>query len=71
MTRPSVQRWAAFTESTDGGNPAGVVLDAEDLDEAQMQRIAAEIGYAETAFVTGSGRSRGIRYFSPIAEVPF
>ncbi|OJU71673.1 MAG: phenazine biosynthesis protein PhzF, partial [Microbacterium sp. 70-38] len=33
--------------------------------------IAAEVGYAETAFVSGAGRERPIRYFSPVAEVPF
>ena len=71
MTEPLVQRWAAFSSDPRGGNPAGVVLGADALDDDRMQRIAAEIGYAETAFVTGAGRGRGIRYFSPIAEVPF
>jgi PhzF family phenazine biosynthesis protein len=71
MGEPSVQRWAAFSGDPAGGNPAGVVLDAEPLDEARMQALAAEVGYAETAFVFGTGRSRGIRYFSPVAEVPF
>ncbi|SFS04046.1 phenazine biosynthesis protein PhzF family [Microbacterium sp. cf046] len=68
---PVVQRWAAFSSDPAGGNPAGVVLDADGLPDADMQRIAAEVGYAETAFVAGSGRRRGIRYFSPVAEVPF
>ena len=71
MTRPTVQRWAAFSDDPAGGNPAGVVLDAGSLSPADMQRIAADVGYAETAFVTGTGRGRGIRYFSPVAEVPF
>lgn len=71
MTQPAVQRWTAFSDDPDGGNPAGVVLGADDLDDAAMQRIAAEVGYAETAFVSGVGRGRGIRYFSPVAEVPF
>lgn len=71
MTRPTVQRWAAFSDDPAGGNPAGVVLDVGSLSPADMQRIAAEVGYAETAFVTGTGRGRGIRYFSPVAEVPF
>lgn len=66
-----VQRWAAFSTDPAGGNPAGVVLGADELEDARMQRIAADVGYSETAFVTGAGRQRGIRYFSPVAEVPF
>jgi PhzF family phenazine biosynthesis protein len=72
-----VLRYAAFTTSPDGGNPAGVVLDAAGLDDAAMQRIAADVGYSETAFVTGPatgsspGRHLAVRYFSPLAEVPF
>ena len=71
MSEPVVQRWAAFSSDPAGGNPAGVVLSADGLDDARMQHIAAEVGYAETAFASGAGRRRGIRYFSPIAEVPF
>lgn len=37
-----------------GGNPAGVVLDADGLDDADMLKIAAEIGLSETAFVSAS-----------------
>jgi PhzF family phenazine biosynthesis protein len=37
-----------------------------------MQRIAAEVGYSETAFLSARGGGRfGVRYFSPQAEVPF
>jgi PhzF family phenazine biosynthesis protein len=37
-----------------------------------MQRIAAEVGYSETAFVVPArGRERTIRYYSPEAEVSF
>ncbi len=73
---PDVLRFAAFTATPDGGNPAGVVLDATGLDDAGMQAIAADIGYAETVFVTektvdGDARRNRVRYFSPIAEVPF
>ncbi|GAA3869150.1 PhzF family phenazine biosynthesis isomerase [Leifsonia kafniensis] len=57
---PLVLRYTAFpapAASADearyvGGNPAGVVLDAAGLSDAAMQRIAADIGYSETAFVT-------------------
>ena len=38
----------AFATGPFTGNPAGVVLDAEGLSEAQMQLIAAEIQASET-----------------------
>jgi PhzF family phenazine biosynthesis protein len=68
-----ILRLAAFTDSPEGGNPAGVVLDATALDGSAMQAIAAEVGYSETAFLTGLGADRtyDVRYFSPAAEVPF
>jgi PhzF family phenazine biosynthesis protein len=68
-----ILRYAAFTESPKGGNPAGVVLEAGDLDAAAMQAIATEVNYSETAFLLpGSGlRDRPVRYYSPLAEVPF
>lgn len=70
---PEILRYAAFTDDPSGGNPAGVVLDAGALDDEAMQRIAAEVDYAETAFITGTtdDGARRVRYFSPIAEVPF
>ena len=73
---PEVLRYAAFSTTPSGGNPAGLVWDARRLDEAGMLAVAADVGYAETAFVTEQGvdgdprRSR-VRYFSPVAEVPF
>jgi PhzF family phenazine biosynthesis protein len=67
-----ILRYAAFTDTPEGGNPAGVVLDASALDDAEMQAIAAEVGYSETAFVTAAdGTDMTVRYFSPLAEVPF
>jgi PhzF family phenazine biosynthesis protein len=62
-----VLRYAAFTDSPSGGNPAGVVLDASGLSDAEMLAIAAAVGYSETAFLVGDD----IRYFSALAEVPF
>ncbi|MEU4424978.1 PhzF family phenazine biosynthesis isomerase [Actinoplanes sp. NPDC024001] len=67
-----IQRYVAFSDDPAGGNPAGVVLDAAQLDDAKMLAIAAELGYSETAFVTGRrGAAYRVRYFSPLAEVPF
>jgi PhzF family phenazine biosynthesis protein len=69
---PQILRLAAFTDVPEGGNPAGVVLDATDLDAPTMQSIAAGVGYSETAFLTGgAGGQYDVRYFSPAAEVPF
>ena len=69
---PTLLRYAAFTDTPLGGNPAGVVLDAGGLADAQMQAIAAEVGYSETAFLTAADPGRyHVRYFSPRAEVPF
>ncbi|MFB8104257.1 PhzF family phenazine biosynthesis protein [Streptomyces sp. NPDC056007] len=70
---PEVLRYTAFSADPEGGNPAGVVLDASGLDEERMLAVAAELGYSETAFLTertGEG-AYTIRYFSPKAEVPF
>lgn len=67
-----VLRYSAFTTDPAGGNPAGVVLDARHLSDIDMQRIAADVGYSETAFLLP--RADGafdVRYFSPLAEVPF
>jgi PhzF family phenazine biosynthesis protein len=68
-----ILRLAAFTDVPEGGNPAGVVLDATALDDAMMQAIATDVGYSETAFLTriGTDRTYDVRYFSPAAEVPF
>ncbi len=69
-----VLRYAAFTTDPAGGNPAGVVPDADGLADAAMRRIAAEVGFSETAFLTPldpAARRYRLRYFSPLAEVAF
>jgi PhzF family phenazine biosynthesis protein len=72
MMAGSLHRLSAFTGTPDGGNPAGVWIGEALPDGATMQRIAAEVGYSETAFVAPErGSVRTVRYFSPAAEVPF
>ncbi|MEV0293729.1 PhzF family phenazine biosynthesis isomerase [Nocardia sp. NPDC050710] len=67
-----ILRYAAFSPTPDGGNPAGVVLDARGIDDATMLATAAAIGFSETAFVTPAADGHlDIRYFSPRDEVPF
>ncbi len=72
----AVQRWGAFTDGANGDNPAGVVLDANDMTGAEQQSLAREVGYSETAFVIARNdeaalRAYDIHYFSPQAKVPF
>ena len=68
-------RLAAFTLDPAGGNPAGVWIGPAMPTAAEMQRIAAVVGYSETAFLAPDGTGRAaafrVRYFSPAAEVPF
>jgi PhzF family phenazine biosynthesis protein len=72
VPRPKILRYAAFTDTPEGGNPAGVVLDARGLDAVEMQAIAADVGYSETAFLVQTGeRAYDVRYFAPEIEVPF
>lgn len=69
---PTLRRITAFSVEPSGGNPAGVWIGERLPDPDEMQRIAAEVGYSETAFLEplGEGRYR-VRYFSPKAEVSF
>ncbi|MGI9301116.1 MAG: PhzF family phenazine biosynthesis protein [Gammaproteobacteria bacterium] len=66
-----IKRIAAFTYNGAGGNPAGVVLLENEPDAENMQRVAREVGYAETAFLVRSQKGWNIRYFAPAKEIPF
>ena len=67
----TVQKIASFTSEGAGGNPAGVMI-ADTLPPAdEMQRIAAEVGFSETAFAAPQDDGFRVRYFAPEAEVPF
>lgn len=54
------------------GNQAAVCLlpEGEWPDAAWMQRVAAEMGYSETAFVLPGRDACGLRWFTPNKEVP-
>ena len=61
----------AFTDRPLTGNPCAVVLDADDLDEADMLAIAREMNLSETAFVRHSTMAEFcVRYFTPAEEIP-
>ncbi|MBQ0823370.1 PhzF family phenazine biosynthesis protein [Microvirga terrae] len=63
-----------FTSERFAGNPLAVVLEAEGLDTAGMQRIAKEFNLSETVFVLPPSEPRqraDIRIFTPARELPF
>jgi len=66
-----VLRIAAFSDGNTGGNPAAVWIGDALPDAAQMQAIAAEVGFSETAFAAPERDAWRVRYFSPLMEVPF
>jgi PhzF family phenazine biosynthesis protein len=61
----------AFTDTMFAGNQAGVCLPSEPLTPAYMQSLAAELGIAETAFVTPTEvpGTFDLRWFSPLVEI--
>ncbi len=63
----------AFTKKIFKGNPAGVVMNADGLNEAEMLAIARELNNSETAFLfspDAPDHEVRIRYFTPLTEVP-
>ena len=70
MPEIPVQIVNAFVANGAGGNPAGVVLDADGLGENDMQAIAAEVGLSETAFVSKSAKAGfKLDFFTPARRI--
>jgi PhzF family phenazine biosynthesis protein len=67
----SILKISAFSDGQAGGNPAGVLIADQLPADAEMQRIAAELGFSETVFAQPQGSAWRVRYFSPENEVPF
>jgi len=62
----------AFTNTPLHGNPAGVVLDADQLSEEEMLKIANELNISETVFTlkpTNKNADFKTRFFTPTTEV--
>jgi PhzF family phenazine biosynthesis protein len=65
-----VYHYDAFSKEANKGNPAGVVLNGDDLTDEVMQEIALKVGFNETAFpVKSEVADLRIRYFTPGHEV--
>lgn len=65
-----VQIVNAFVDGEAGGNPAGVVLDADNLERSQKLAIAAAVGLSETAFVSSSEKAGfKLEFFTPSRQI--
>lgn len=63
-----------FTRERFTGNPAGVVLDADTLSDAEMRAIARELNNTDTAFVLrpdGPDHDLRVRFLTPRTEAGF
>lgn len=70
MTKVTAFLLKSFGVNETGGNPAGVVLNAENLPDEQKKAISKAINYSETAFVEHSDKADyKVRFFTPTEEV--
>ena len=59
-----------FAEYKYEGNQLAVIVSESLLSDALMQKIAKEMGFSETTFIT-SVENHDVRIFTPEAEIPF
>lgn len=60
----------AFIDGDEGGNPAGIVLNADRFDQATKQAIATQVGLSETAFVSSSSiADLKLEFFTPRRQI--
>jgi PhzF family phenazine biosynthesis protein len=65
-----VQIVNAFIDGSTGGNPAGVVVDANTLTAAQKLKVAQRVGLSETAFVSASDAATiKLEFFTPTRQI--
>ncbi len=66
-----VQIVNAFIDGETGGNPAGVVVDANILTADQKLKVARQVGLSETAFVSASDTATiKLEFFTPTRQIP-
>jgi PhzF family phenazine biosynthesis protein len=60
----------AFIDGSTGGNPAGVVVDANALSAGQKLKVAQQVGLSETAFVSASDTATvKLEFFTPTRQI--
>jgi len=70
MKSVKVYHYDAFNKEATKGNPAGAVLNGNDLTDKEMQEIAFKVGFNETAFPVKSNLADlRIRFFTPGHEM--
>lgn len=70
MNKIKIKQVDAFTSIPFGGNPAGVVTDANHIDDSIKQKIAKEMKLSKTAFVSSSDKADfKVQFFTPKFEV--
>lgn len=70
MNRIKIKQVDAFTSLPFGGNPAGVVTNANNISDDIKQKIAKEMNLSETAFVSHSDKADfKVQFFTPRFEV--
>ena len=70
MKSIEVSKVRAFTVDGNGGNAAGVVWPANNLSLSERQRVASEVGFSETAFVSKNPQGiLEIEYYTPNRQI--
>lgn len=60
----------AFVDNEKGGNPAGVVVNADHLSSEEKLKVAAKVGLSETAFVSTSATADfKLEFFTPTRQI--
>ncbi|MBU2967312.1 PhzF family phenazine biosynthesis protein [Amphritea sp. 2_MG-2023] len=63
-----------FTDKVGEGNPVAIIHDADNIEDARMQKIASWIGLPETVFLVtpkGANADYAVRIFAPSCELNF
>ncbi|MCF7559012.1 PhzF family phenazine biosynthesis protein [Sabulilitoribacter multivorans] len=70
MKKIKVQIVNAFVDYNSGGNPAGIVLNADNLSNIEKLEITSKVGLSETAFVSKSTVADfKLDFFTPIRQI--